>query len=148
MATKIGRTIARLLNYGFPIGSATNLVQSTMFSGEHYAVVGDSNVAVAQSKGGPPGIQKIRLAETGEFNLRINVFTNQSYGIGAMFAPHFDMANRNCIMPGEYGPWEVDKSTLNNYLNQEPFPVVAAGEFYWSNDLSVPELKTELKKNS
>jgi len=146
MATKIGRTIARLLNYGFPVGSATNLVQNTMFSGEYYAVVGDSNVTMAQSTGGAPNVQEIELSDDGSFELRINAFTSQDYGIGAMFTPYLDMAERKYIVPGEYGPWEVDTSTLRNYLNHAVFPVIAADELYWSDDLSVTDLKERLKK--
>ncbi|WP_254838394.1 hypothetical protein [Natronomonas marina] len=145
MATKIGRKIARLLNYGFPIGSATNLIQETMFSGEHYAVVGDSNATVAQSTGGVPNVQKIELDSDGRFRLRIEAFASWDYGIGAMFTPYLDAVDRRYVVPGELGPWTIDSDTLADYLDHGLFPIISAGEFHWSDNVSVSELRSRLK---
>jgi len=145
IATKIGRTIARLLNYGFPIGSSTNLIQETMFSGGHYAVVGDSNATLAQSTGGVPNVQKIELDDEGRFRLRIKTFASWNYGRGAMFTPYLDTTDYRYVIPGELGPWTVDRDTLASYLNHGLFPIIASGEFYWSDGVSVPELRRRLE---
>ena len=146
MATKIGRIIARLLNHGFPIGAATNLIQDTMFSGEHYAVVGDSNASIAQTAGGNPEVLKINLVEDGRLELRSKVFTSWSHGIGTMIAPHFEISNDRYIAPGEFGPWIGDESLLENYLENGQVPIIAGGSFYWSDNISAPEIYAQIEK--
>jgi len=146
MATKIGRVIARLLNYGFPIGSATNLVQDTMFSGGHYAVVGDSNARLAQTTGGMPNVSKIRLSDDDTFELRIKAFASWSYDMGSMFTPYLDTAETKHLVPGEFGPWTVSEAELADCLDHAVFPVIAANEFYWSKNVSVEELRRVLSE--
>jgi len=147
MATKIGRTIARLVNYGFPIGGATNLVQETMFSGEHYAVVGDSNASLAQIKKGVPEVQKVSLTDDGQFKVRVKTFASWNYDIGAMFTSYLDVFDRSYVVPEEFGPENIDGSTLTKYLNRGLFPIIAADEFYWSDEVSPKELRRQLQKH-
>jgi hypothetical protein len=148
MATKIGRVIARLLNYGFPIGSATNLVQDTMFSGGHYAVVGDSNARLVQSSAGTPNVSEVALTDNGTFELRIKAFATWNWSTGAMFTPYLDVAKTKHVIPGEYGPWQVDESELIDYLDHAVFPVIATDEFYWSNNVSVERLRQDLMEST
>ena len=140
MATKIGRTIARLLNYGFPVGAATNLIQDTMFSGEHYAVVGDSNAAVAQTTGGTPEVLKVRGHDDEKLELTVETFASWNYGAGSMLTPYLDGVNRRFIVPGKFGPWISDETVLSNYIDYKQMPIIAAGEFYWPRDVSVAEI--------
>ena len=140
MATKIGRTIARLLNYGFPVGAATNLIQDTMFSGEHYAVVGDSNAAVAQTTGGTPEVLKVRGHDDEKLELTVETFASWNYGAGSMLTPYLDGVNRRFIVPGKFGPWISDEAVLSNYIDYKQMPIIAAGEFYWPRDVSVAEI--------
>ena len=140
MATKIGRTIARLLNYGFPVGAATNLIQDTMFSGEHYAVVGDSNAAVTQTTGGTPEVLKVRGHDDEKLELTIETFASWNYGAGSMLTPYLGSVNRRFIVPGKFGPWISDETVLSDYIDYKQMPIIAAGEFYWPRDVSVAEI--------
>ena len=145
MATKIGRTIARLLNYGFPVGAATNLVQDTMFSGEHYAVVGDSNATLAQSTGGAPEVKYVDIGDNGKFEMKIKKFANGTHGTGSLFTPQLDTAESRHIAPGEFGTWDVADESLAEALNSRMAPIIADNEFYWSNNVSVSELRSRIR---
>ena len=147
VATKIGRTIARLLNYGFPVGSATNLVQDTMFSGEHYAVVGDSNATVAQTTGGLPEVQEIGMSKNGKFELNIKVFTSWNYDVGSMYSPTIDVTDCFYVCPGRFGSWIVEEETLEKYLDRETFPIIVGDDFYWSHNISTTDLRQRLKSD-
>jgi len=147
VATKIGRTIARLLNYGFPVGAARNLIQDTMFSGEHYAVVGDSNATLAQTTRGVPEVQKVTLTDDDQFKLHVETFASWNYDIGAMFTSHLNAFERNYVVPGEFGPKRIDDSTLAEYLDRGLFPIIAADKFYWSDKVSPQELHQRLQKH-
>jgi hypothetical protein len=146
MATKIGRNIARLLNHGFPIGSATNLIQDTMFSGEHYAVVGDSNASLAQTTTGVPEVQRIEIANDGRFELYVETFGSWNYDTGAMFTSDLDSFDRNYIVPGEFGSVKIHDERLCNYLNRRSTPVIAAGAFHWSDTVTPSELREQLEE--
>ena len=148
MATKIGRTIARLLNYGFPIGSATNLIQATMFSGGHYAVVGDSNATLAQSTGGAPSVKKIDICDNGKFKISIRKFANWTHDIGSMSVPYLNTSDSGYIIPGESGTWVVDSESLEKELNDRMTPVIAGGEFHWSKNTSTSELREHLQNSN
>jgi len=145
MATKIGRTIARLLNYGFPVGAATNLVQDTMFSGEHYAVVGDSNASLAQTTGGAPSVRRIELDDSEDFKVKIEKFANCTHDIGSMFTSHLNESESRCIIPGEFGTWFVDSGVLDEELDSQLTPIIAGDEFYWSNNISARELRERIQ---
>ena len=145
IATKIGRTIARLLNYGFPVGAATNLVQDTMFSGEHYAVVGDSSASLAQTTGGAPSVRRIELDDSEDFEVKIEKFANCTHDIGSMFTSHLNESESRCIIPGEFGTWSVDSGVLDEELDSRLTPIIAGGEFYWSNNISVQELRERIQ---
>jgi hypothetical protein len=144
MATKIGRTIARLLNYGFPIGSATNLIQETMFSGGHYAVVGDSNTTLAQTTGGIPEVHRIFQTENNQFEICIEIFASWNHGTGSMFTTNIERSGCRYIAPGEFGPWKANKSMLAEHLNQGLFPIIVDGKFYWSDTITFSELTSVL----
>ena len=144
MATKIGRTIARLLNFGFPIGSATNLIQDTMFSGGHYAVVGDSNASLVQSVKGTPDVKKISVLDDGQFEVSVEAFASWNYDVGTMQTIYLDACDHRYVVPGDYGPWPVDKEFLNDFLSKEESPIIAGEEFYWPNETTAEELTSEL----
>ncbi len=146
MATKIGRTIARLLNCGFPMGSAANIIQDTMFTGGHYGVVGDSNASLVQSIKGTPNIKRISVRNDDEFEIRVEVFASWNYDIGTMQTVYLDACNRRYTVPGNYGPWSVDESSLVSFLNEEEFPIIAGEEFYWPNEISSGDLINKLEQ--
>ena len=145
MATKIGRTISRLLNYGFPVGSATNLIQKTMFSGGHYAVIGDSNATLAQTTVGIPEVHKISKASDCTYEIRIEVFESWNHATGSLYTPRAEGFDYRHIVPGEFGPWEVNRSMLSDHLDQGIFPIIANEEFYWSQNTSAVELIDKLE---
>lgn len=145
MATKIGRTIARLLNCGFPVGSATNLIQDTMFSGGHYAVVGDSNATLAQTAGGAPEVLGVDVDQNGRFELGITTYASWNFEIGTMVKPDLKSSDCSYVVPGALGPWSVDETEFQEYLDQRLVPVIADGEFFWSEEVTASELRDKLE---
>lgn len=148
MATKIGRSIARLLNYGYPIGSATNVIQETMFSGSHYIVVGDSNAAMTQPSEGLPNLTRVSLAEDDRFNMTIEAFASWYYDIGSMYRPYIDACDRNYLVPGELDTWTLTDADLDQYLQETTFPLVGENNLYWSDEVSAEELRERLESYS
>lgn len=148
MATKIGRAYARLLNFGFPIGSATNLVRETMFSGMHYAVVGDSNAAMAQSNVPCPNVVRVELGGDDLFDVSIEMFASWNYDIGSMTRPFLESCTRQYLIPGLLDTWNVDEEELKTFLEVSTFPVIAENGLFWSDEVAVPELRKQLEAYS
>jgi hypothetical protein len=145
MATKIGKNIARLLNYGFPIGSATGLIQETMFSGSHYAVVGDTNAALAQSNIPVPMVARVELRRDSRFNIGIETFASWNYDLGSMYRPYLEGCQCYYTVPGELDSWIVDDEELDEFLETATFPVVASNSLRWSDQTSARTLRNHLQ---
>ncbi|WP_135854420.1 CHAT domain-containing protein [Halorussus salinus] len=60
-ALEVGETFARLLNYGFGVGGALEVVDEYTSIGHHYVVVGDPNVTVAQCRDATPVIAALEF---------------------------------------------------------------------------------------
>ena len=145
MATKIGKTVARLLNYGFPIGSATSLIQETMFSGSHYVVAGDSTAALAQSNVPVPAVIGVELRGDGRFNVNIETFASWNYDIGSSYKPYIEGCDCYYVVPNDIDTWIVDDRNLNEFLDISTFPVVGASNLYWSDEVTAEGLREQLE---
>ncbi|QLD86205.1 hypothetical protein HWV23_10885 [Natronomonas halophila] len=145
VATKIGKNVARLLNYGFPIESATGLIQETMFTGLSYAVVGDSNATLAQSKVPIPNVVRVGLRGDGRFDVRVETFASWNYDVGSMYRPYIEGCDCHYVVPGELDAFIVDDADLNDFLNISTFPVVGADNLYWSDKVSASTLRERLQ---
>lgn len=146
MATKIGRSVARLLNFGFPIGSATNIIQETMFSGSHYIVLGDSNAALAQPNVGVPNVTRVSLRDDGLFDVTLETFASWYFDIGSMYRPYIECCEYHYLVPGEMETWAIDDSQLNEFLTTSTFPIVGENNLYWSNEMSAASLRERLER--
>ena len=148
MATKIGKTVARLLNYGFPIGSATGLIQETMFSGSHYVVAGDSTAALAQSNVPVPAVVRIELRGDGRFNVDIETFASWNYDIGSFYKPYIDGCDCYYVVPNKIDTWIVNDTGLDEFLDISTFPIVGASNLYWSDEVNASALREQLESYS
>lgn len=145
LATKVGKTVARLLNYGFPIGSATSLVQETIFTGSNYVVVGDSNAALAQSNMPVPTVARVSLRGDGQFDVTVETFASWNFDVGTIFRPYIEGCECHYVVPGELDTWRVDDDALDEYLDLSTLPVVGSGNLYWSDEISAATLREQLE---
>lgn len=144
LATKVGKTIARLLNYGFPIGSATGLIQETIFTGSNYVVLGDSNAALAQSNVAIPSVTRVSIRGDGLFDVSVETFASWNYDIGSMYRPYLEGCECNYVVPGELDTWRVDSEALDEYLERYTVPIVGQGNLFWSDEITAATLREEL----
>ena len=148
LATKVGKKIARLLNYGFPIGSATGLIQETIFTGSNYVVVGDSNASLAQSNVAVPNVTRVSLRGDGFFDVSVETFASWNFDIGSMHRPFIEGCECDYIVPGELDTWRVDDEALNEYLDRYTLPVIGQGNLFWSDQITAATLRERLESYS
>jgi hypothetical protein len=147
-ATRIGKTVAELLNAGFPMDAATRLIRSVMAAGQHYGMVGDPKATVVQPELGATEISFFSLLDDGRIRVESECVTTPGYGIGSCWTVFFD-TDHTSVTPSRVRLGTIeDNDVLNDYLHAEQKAVPIGGEIYWSNDLSASELRERLQAAS
>jgi len=141
-ATNIGMRFAQLLNYGFPVGTATDLIRETKLLANQYSVIGDSNATLVQPSGATTVVEHISLGPSNGFRVEETVYASWTLDVGSVFIPHYE--DKRLVVPAQWGPVDVSDAELADALDRWVFPIVAGGSFYWSDQVTVEELRSEL----
>ncbi|WP_435358637.1 hypothetical protein [Haloarchaeobius sp. DFWS5] len=136
-AIEIGQSVANLLNLGFPLRAAVELVHDHTEIGKQYLIVGDGSLDVVQTEDGVPVVFDVSLSDNDRYELIINPFPTKNYQIGSELTPQFSSGNERFLLPGPTCPFEVDKETLLNFLGWTIYPFRMDGELHWNNSLGV-----------
>jgi len=136
-AVEIGRAMAHLLNLGFPLRAAVELVRDHTRTGDQYIVVGDGGADIAQSEGGSPLLCRVRKRSDDDFTLSITAYTTREYQLGSYTTPTIDSVQRAFLVPGETAEVNLSESELREYLNSHRSPVQYDGKIFW-NDTQEP----------
>jgi hypothetical protein len=131
----VGRTVARLLNQGFPLRGALDIARNRSVVGAQYVSLGDGNVDIAHSKGLGPTLSEVSSVEGGYENA-IKMYTYRHAGMGSMFAPAVPGVEEQYLVPGRIDTFEMDEESLRDFFEFADMPVLLDGEFRWSSDLS------------
>ncbi|MFD1512658.1 hypothetical protein [Halomarina rubra] len=141
-ATGLGRTLARLLNAGFSLGGALDVLGSETAMGGQYLVVGDHNLTVAQCRSGCP--VRVAVDRTGErFETTVHAYPTTAVNIGSIYAPTVhDDDDRRYLGSGPMVSLPATRSQVEELFALERLPVSLRGEqgVHWSDDLSVDDI--------
>ncbi|WP_152421283.1 hypothetical protein [Natronococcus amylolyticus] len=108
-AIRIGSTIAQLLNQGFPLYAAANMVRAKSKVGGSYQLLGKGTTAVSQSKIGLPVRLSLTQSER-QYHLRLKAYAKERLRIGATYQPYLSSTDAYHLLPKEVGPITVSKS--------------------------------------
>ena len=134
-ATKLGRTLAHLLDGGFSLFTALELLERRSIIGNHYLIVGDGNTQVVESRSGAPYLAKLENCD-GWFNVQFVFYPSRNYGLGSLVAPKIS-ENSLTYLPGDQSQlFQLDRDSLNEILLEHGFPVEYDGSIHWSEELS------------
>ncbi|WP_435177711.1 CHAT domain-containing protein [Halorussus sp. AFM4] len=141
-AVEVGETFARLLNYGFGVGSALELVEEHTAIGRHYVVVGDPTATVAQCADGNPLVYELACdadavpAPDEEVPTTVRSFATDELSVGAAAQPHLRGADDPdfYLVPGRMGPFAASGAQLRDTLADYSAPVVVGGRLRWSDE--------------
>jgi len=139
-AVTVGRGLARLLNIGFPLTPAIEIVQQHAQSGDRYLVVGDGTVDIAQSSG-PPMICDVTTRDDGDYDLSVEFFPNEhSSMIGTFGNPTLPEIERSFLLPGRVKrTFTLSEETLLSYVRSHSYPIRIDGELRWNDDVRIRE---------
>lgn len=131
-AVLVGETIAHLLNHGFTVGSAFNIVMDYVVSARNYTVLGDPTVTVAQCNSVEPLLYRVsdtdHEARESEVEVTPVAYPTQAPGVGTVVQPCLPGFDKYHIGIGELKSETVSRDTLYTRLDGNSDPVVENGE--------------------
>ncbi|WP_231184435.1 hypothetical protein [Haladaptatus sp. DYF46] len=138
-ATKIGRSLARLLNCGFSLRSALSIAKEELAGGVEYITVGDGGVTLCQSESGAPTM--FRVSRDGEeFLLEHSLFPTANYGLGSITSSEVEQFRTRYLASDSFMQFRLSADEFEQSLELELLPVKIDGELYWSDELSIDDV--------
>lgn len=134
-AEKVGKTFAKLLNWGFPLRAALNIASQQSIMGKNYLVLGDGGLDIAQPESGTALIFNIRPTEQ-NYLLSIETYPTKDKGLGSLFLPYVNGNARQYLVSGNTGDYKLTKNELDEYMMMGDSPVIFDSGFIGSNDVS------------
>jgi hypothetical protein len=138
-AVRMGETISRLLNAGFPLRAALTVARDESILGGQYIVVGDGGMTVAQSPSRTPFLIEFSN-EDGGYNLEINAFVTDNAALGSMTRPKLEGIREYALSSGSLNTYQVTQDQLTEFLGRQKMPVRHNSSLCWSSSISVDEL--------
>jgi hypothetical protein len=137
-AERIGSSLAKLLNHGFPFSAALTIAKDQSIVGGQYLVLGDGSVDIAQAKSGVPGLCKIDDIEPLEISYY--TFPTSVQGIGTITHPYAGENSEFYLSGGETGEFNLSMQQLDEFLALEPLPIIHNDQVYWSDENRLTEI--------
>lgn len=133
-ALRIGTSMARLLNQGFPLNRALSIARARSIVGSQYLVLGDGDADIAQARRLIPWVTEVETLGVDEYRVRITPYLTRSTGMGAQFHPALGEDPSVHLVPKTLPPVTVTGDRLGEYFESGSFPVILDGSFTWSGD--------------
>lgn len=141
-AVEVGETLVRLLNYGFPVGSAVAIAEEYTALGHHYVTLGDPGARIVQCEDGAPALFELSENPSNcppDENVAMTTIkhTVREYPMGSVGSPivREDDDPTYYVTCGPAGTVEATASRIEQVLGDESSPYVVDDELTWSDEL-------------
>jgi len=131
-AIDIGKAMARLLNLGFHLRSALELVREHTVIGEQYLVFGDGSLDLAQPEEGTPFLTEVESRADGNYDVAVHIYPMTATYIGGMGSPSIQEIDTYYLGPGKTDTWQFTETEVREYLRSHRYPVRFDGELKWN----------------
>ncbi|MFD1599683.1 hypothetical protein [Halobellus rarus] len=138
-AVDIGRSLARLLNYGFPIRISLDLACRDSYIGSDYIVVGDGSFSVAQVQAMLPNMVKI-TKDTDQYLLEYVTYPAAEFGLGSLVSPYVPGNDRHYLSSGTIDTFRLSRGEAADFLSLENIPVLINQQLRWSDTVDLEDL--------
>lgn len=132
-AVRVGQTLAKLLNTGFPLYVALGVARKESLMGVRYIVIGDGRVALTQTKS-VPQIAYI-MTNDDDVSFSYDTFPTERADLGTMTIPYISENTLYFLLSNTIDAFSPSKDELLTFLNLEEIPVYLDGEFMWSTEI-------------
>lgn len=139
-ATRIGRIVARLLNAGFTLGGALELVNENSLAGQQYMIVGDPSTAVVWNPQDAPRLADLTPTSNEDtFIADLQTYAANQSLIGSLYLPSIVDSDMYYIGSSNITKFSVSKKTVIEFMKENRFPVRINGSLEWSDlDSNLP----------
>lgn len=135
-ALRVGKTMTRLLNRGFPLRAALNIARDRSVVGNQYIVIGDGNVDIVHSESMFPNMSEVRECDDG-YELSVQTYPVRNAGMGATFRPEIAGNRTHYLVGTSHMEFSVTTDELREFLDLQVVPVRFDGRFTWSDRLEL-----------
>jgi len=135
-AVRVGRTMAGLLNCGFPLRPALNIASDRSIVGSQYIVVGDGNVDIAHAEGLVPELVDLWDHEDdGMWNVKLTTYPTGHASVGSIYKPEMDSRDRCFLVGSRNMNFEVPSERLWQTSGMTVAPVRVNGRLTWTDQV-------------
>lgn len=131
-AVRVGQTVARLLNSGFPLRGALDIAATQSVVGRQYVVVGDGTLSIVQPPSGTPHLYDIAKQDS-SYSLVVDGF-GAPPGMGCLYLPYVDNHQTYQLAGGKSEALALDQAEAQELFNLENIPVKTDDKIEWSFD--------------
>ena len=132
-AIRMGYTVVRLLELGFPLQEAVSIARDESLVGAEYVVVGDGAMDVAQERSGAPTLCSIERDDD-DYAVSIRSFLSQNGGMGTVVSPSLEGVETNFLAPRDLPTYTVSSEALAGVLNWRRTALEVDGQLVWPDD--------------
>ncbi|WP_313695091.1 hypothetical protein [Halorarum halobium] len=137
LATRVGRDLARLLDVGFPLDAALDVVGRGPFAGSAYTIVGDPRVQLCQCATGAAMLIELEDDPDGDRVLATpRCYPTSSFDLGTMSMGHFGDDEERFIGSGRGEPVPIPVPELDGAFTMARSPIEVATEIRWSDEVT------------
>jgi len=139
-AVTMGRTLARLLNVGYPLGVALEVARDESYAGGQYVTVGDGGLAIAQPKYNLPDLVEITDASEGRVDVTYRTFLTTGFGVGTLMMPTVRDESQYYLAPVANGlRYDLSVSELVDFVFEKT-PIRYDGALHWAESFDFGQL--------
>uniref|UniRef100_UPI0025BE75FB hypothetical protein n=1 Tax=Halovivax sp. TaxID=1935978 RepID=UPI0025BE75FB len=138
-AVESGGALARLLNLGFPLRGALEVVSEWTDLGEQYLIVGDGSTDIAQTNGGAPAIVSVDSGGDATHDVSFRVYPAKGFQTGSVTSPNLPAFEGMYLLPMHDVRMTVSDDDLRDYFTWTKTPVLLDGKLYGNSEVGPPQ---------
>ncbi|MEE6210424.1 hypothetical protein U3A55_09670 [Salarchaeum sp. III] len=139
-AVTMGRTLARLLNTGYPLNVALETARNESYAGGQYVTVGDGGLGIVQPESNLPDLVEITDVRDGTVDIVYRTFLANRFNLGTMMAPTIRDESMYYLAPVKDGlEYTLSVSELVEFVDRRT-PIRFEGALHWADTFDFSRL--------
>ncbi|ELZ85881.1 hypothetical protein C453_08698 [Haloferax elongans ATCC BAA-1513] len=132
-AVGVGRTLARLLNGGFPLQTSLDVVKRDSDVAHQYGVVGDGGISVVQTENGTAVLCEVTQLDSDAYHLSYQVYPTSRCGLGSLIRPAFPNNDSYYLGSQRINDVKMTQNELRDFLSLENMPIIYNDSIHWDD---------------
>ncbi|MGB9986076.1 hypothetical protein [Salarchaeum japonicum] len=139
-AVTMGRTLARLLNVGYPLNVALETARNESYAGGQYVIVGDGGLGIVQPESNLPELVEITDVREDAVDITYWSFLTRAFDLGTMMAPTIRGESMYYLAPVAGGlDYTVSVAKFVEFVEQQT-PIRFEESLHWADTFDFSRL--------